>query len=125
MKLRVALVDDSTDTLEILSLLYSQRDDVILVGTAKTLEEARELVGETEVDVLSLDIRIGASNGIDLCKVVHRDFPHVYISMCSLESDDVMVKIAQEAGAQYFMAKPVSLQDIDHMLGHCQSLREA
>lgn len=125
MKLRVALVDDSTDTLEVLSLLYSQRDDVLLVGTAKTLEEAQELVGETEVDVLSLDIRIGNRNGIDLCRAVHRDFPHVYISMCSLESDDVMMRIAEEAGASYFMAKPVLLQDIDLMLGHCHSLREA
>ena len=36
-----------------------------------------------------------------------------------------MVRLAEEAGANYFMAKPVLLQDIDLMLGHCHSLREA
>ena len=82
---RVLLVDDMPDILEVLELMFSFQPDVKVVGTARNNAEAQIVLNHKAVDIISIDIYMGSDNGFDLCRAVHRTMPQVFITMCSSE----------------------------------------
>jgi DNA-binding NarL/FixJ family response regulator len=63
---RVAIVDDHPVVRDGTAALLAAEPGLAVVGTAGTLEEARELVARGGVDVLLLDIRLGTDSGLNL-----------------------------------------------------------
>lgn len=114
--LKVLIVDDAQEVLEVLSLLYTTRPELKVVGTAGNPGEMSEVLKRTVVDVISLDIQILESNGITVCRELHAKFPQIFITMCSLEADEAVITLAKEAGAHYFLPKPVVSQALDGMI---------
>jgi DNA-binding NarL/FixJ family response regulator len=64
--IRVAIVDDHPIVRDGIAALLSAQSELEVVGTAGSLEEARELLGRAEIDVLLLDIRLGTDSGLKL-----------------------------------------------------------
>ncbi len=64
--IRVAVVDDHPVVRDGTAALLANQRGIDVVGTAGSLEEARGLVATTEVDVVLLDIRLGAESGLNL-----------------------------------------------------------
>jgi DNA-binding NarL/FixJ family response regulator len=64
--IRVAIVDDHPVVRDGTAALLEREADVAVVGTAGRLDEADELLDPDRVDVLLLDIRLGAESGLDL-----------------------------------------------------------
>jgi DNA-binding NarL/FixJ family response regulator len=65
-RIRVAIVDDHPVVREGTAALLAGQSRLEVVGTAGSLEEARALVSATAVDVVLLDIRLGAESGLSL-----------------------------------------------------------
>ena len=123
MSLRLVLVDDSEETLEVLKLMYAQHPDVEIVGVAETAIEARRLVEMGRVDAISVDIHLSGENGIHLCHAIRELYPQVFLVICTLEGDEEIERIAREAGAHLFLAKPVSADDVERMVWTAQQFR--
>jgi CheY-like chemotaxis protein len=113
---RVLLVDDSREVLEVLELVYSFHPSIAVVGTALNNVEALDFLKHNLVDVISIDINMGKYNGFDLCRTVRRTMPHVFITMCSAVASDENQRIAQSLGAHYFLQKPVGIDDIQQLI---------
>lgn len=64
--IRVAIVDDHPIVREGTAALLEREAGLVVVGTAGRLDEAGELLDPARVDVLLLDIRLGAESGLDL-----------------------------------------------------------
>jgi DNA-binding NarL/FixJ family response regulator len=64
--IRVAIVDDHPVVREGTAALLRAQDGLEVVGTASSLDEAARLVASTAIDVLLLDIRLGADSGLRL-----------------------------------------------------------
>ena len=64
--IRVAIVDDHPIVRDGIAALLSAQDELEVVGTAGSLEEARALLGRAQIDVLLLDIRLGTDSGLKL-----------------------------------------------------------
>jgi DNA-binding NarL/FixJ family response regulator len=64
--INVLLVDDHPVVTEGLRLALDADADVTVVGTARTLEEARTALDELDPDVAVIDIRLGTQNGLEL-----------------------------------------------------------
>ena len=64
--IRVAIVDDHPVVREGTAALLGAQPGLRIVGTAASLEEAAALLDPTAVDVLLLDIRLGAQSGLTL-----------------------------------------------------------
>jgi len=64
--IRVAVVDDHPVVREGTAALLAAQPGLAVVGTAGTLEEARELLATTDADVVLLDIRLGTESGLRL-----------------------------------------------------------
>jgi len=112
----IVIVDDYLETAETLSTLYRTKQNVEIVGLAQDSGELWEIVESKEVDLLSLDIQLGKENGLDICKVFHEKHPDVFIVMCSVEATEQNKRIAREAGASHFLAKPIGLKEVSEVL---------
>ncbi|WDL96517.1 response regulator transcription factor [Alicyclobacillus sp. ALC3] len=118
MQIRTLLVDDSPETLEALALLYGSNQEIEVVGTVQTASEALTFLESTSIDLISVDIHLGADNGFHLCSEIHESYPDVFVAMCSLEDDDSYRHMAQQTGAQYYMGKPITQADIWGLVHH-------
>jgi DNA-binding NarL/FixJ family response regulator len=63
---RVAVVDDHPVVREGTAALLAAQPGIVVSGTAGSLEEARQLLAETDADVVLLDIRLGKTSGLTL-----------------------------------------------------------
>ena len=116
MTVKTLLVDDSIDTLEVLSLHFGGYTDIEIVATARNMQETLDICSSQPVELISIDIQLGTENGFDLCKKIREKLPHIFITMCSMEFDSEYQRRATDAGAHYFLAKPVSFTDISHLM---------
>ncbi len=64
--IRVAVVDDHPVLRDGTAALLADQPGIEIAGTASSIEEARALVGSTQIDVVLLDIRLGTDSGLAL-----------------------------------------------------------
>lgn len=114
--IRMAIVDDFIETAETLSMLYRLRNDVEIVGIVHNGEQLWQVLRKEEVNLVSLDIQLGHENGFELCQVLHEKYPDLFIVMCSVEATIENKRLATEAGAAHFLAKPVTMNNVSETL---------
>jgi DNA-binding NarL/FixJ family response regulator len=66
--IRVAVVDDHPLVREGTAALIDRQDDMEIAGVASSLDELQTILGNTEVHVLLLDLRLGDESGFDLLR---------------------------------------------------------
>ncbi len=79
---------------------------------------SRDLLAGVQPDVIILDIMMPGVSGIDMLEFMRqqRDFTHVPIVMLSSETTDVQVDEAMELGADAFVFKPVTLDELENVI---------
>ena len=70
--IRIAIVEDHPVVREGTAAILAAQPGLIVVGTAGSLTEARELLARVEVDVVLLDIRLGSESGLGLLTATDR-----------------------------------------------------
>lgn len=85
---------------------------------------SRDLLAGVQPDVIILDIMMPGVTGIDMLEFMrqHEDFTHVPIVMLSSETTDVQVDEAMELGADAFVFKPVTLEELENVIQKAISL---
>jgi two-component system phosphate regulon response regulator PhoB len=104
----VLVVDDEEDIVELLS--YNLERHGFKVTTARSGEEALDIVRDAPPDLLLLDLLMPGMGGIDVCRVLRgraatADLPIVILTARGEESDVVR---GLEAGADDYVTKPFS-----------------
>lgn len=117
---RILLVDDIPDALEVLEMIFAVNPNVEIVGTARNNDEALEVLKHTVVDLISIDIYMGMYNGFDLCRTVRRKMPQIFITMCSSEGSLENRRFASSLGAHFFLEKPVSIKNVSDLIDSYQ-----
>ena len=112
----ILLVDDFDETLEALRLQYGTYPDAIVVGSAHNGEEMWRNLIEQVVDIVSIDIQLGHENGFALCEQVRLKYPDLFIIICSMEASETNRERAEQAGASYFLAKPLARPDVHQVI---------
>jgi DNA-binding NarL/FixJ family response regulator len=69
---RIAIVEDHPVVREGTAAILAAQPGIVVVGTAGSLTEARALLARVEVDVVLLDIRLGAESGLGLLTATDR-----------------------------------------------------
>lgn len=98
--IRVLIVDDSPLVRKILKLSVEQEHGMMVCGEARDAFEARNLILETDPDVISLDIIMPKMNGLAFLKKLSRHYPKpvVICSTIAKAGSDIAEK-AREYGA--------------------------
>ena len=106
----ILVVDDEPMIRDLFRRFFEQAG--YSVQTAESAEEALEMVRETPIWVLFLDLNLPGMNGVELCRQIRRSWPMAipyavtgYASLFELSS-------CREAGFEDYFTKPVNLDDL-------------
>ncbi len=112
MKTKVLIVDDSALIRSVMSEIISSQSDMQVVGVAPDPLVARELIKQTNPDVLTLDVEMPKMDGLDFLEKLMRlrPMPVVMVSSLTERGSEITMR-ALELGAVDFVTKPkISIQ---------------
>ena len=112
-KVRVLIADDIQETRRSVRLMLSMNPDVIVVAIAKDGLEAVELAKEHHPDVVVLDINMPKVDGLAAFKEISQTYPDTGCIIISGESDTSNLGTAMSLGAQEFLLKPFSIEELN------------
>jgi DNA-binding NarL/FixJ family response regulator len=108
--IRVCLIEDQTLVREGLVSLLELIEDIEVVGTATSGQEAIEMLPHVKPDVALLDIRMPNGSGLDVLRdLAKTENPVPVIVLTTFDEDDVFLE-ACRLGAKGYLLKDVSLQ---------------
>ena len=80
------------------------------VRSAEGAEEALEILKGEKIQVMFLDLNMPGMNGIDLCKVIRKDFPLAIIHAVTGYFSLFELADCREAGFDDYFTKPADLK---------------
>src|SRR4029077_13336229 len=106
---RVLVVDDSAYVRKVLREMLSRSPFLEVVGAARDGAEALDLVEQLRPDVVTLDLNMPNSDGLDFLRrqMARRPLPVLVVSVAS-ESGELVMK-AFDLGAVDIVRKPTAL----------------
>ena len=111
-QIRVVIVDDIAETREHLTKLLSFESDIEVVGAASSGEEAVDLTGKLQPDILLMDINMPGMDGIATTERISATYPLTSIIMMSVQGEADYLRRSMLAGAREFLVKPFSSDEL-------------
>ncbi|RJG05922.1 chemotaxis response regulator protein-glutamate methylesterase [Noviherbaspirillum cavernae] len=107
MKIKVLIVDDSALIRSVMKEIIGKQPDMEVVGVAPDPIVARELIKQTNPDVLTLDVEMPRMDGLDFLEKLMRlrPMPVVMVSSLTERGSEITLR-ALELGAVDFVTKP-------------------
>ena len=112
MKIKVLIVDDSALIRGVMKEIINSQPDMEVVGVAPDPLVARDLIKQTNPDVLTLDVEMPKMDGLEFLEKLMRlrPMPVVMVSSLTERGSEITLR-ALELGAVDFVTKPkVSIQ---------------
>ncbi|MES2830682.1 MAG: chemotaxis response regulator protein-glutamate methylesterase [Pseudomonadota bacterium] len=112
MTIRVLIVDDSALIRSVMAEIINSQPDMEVVGLAPDPLVARDLIKQTNPDVLTLDVEMPRMDGLDFLEKLMRlrPMPVVMVSSLTERGSEITLR-ALELGAVDFVTKPkISIQ---------------
>lgn len=108
---RIVIVDDSSFAITFVKdILLSNGFKV--VGQASSLEEVKEVVAKTKPDLVTMDMTLPGTDGLECTRAVHEIDQNIKVIIVSSMMDDELVKQAQENKASAYIQKPVDADEL-------------
>jgi two-component system chemotaxis response regulator CheB len=106
-KIKVVIVDDSALIRSVMKEIIGKQPDMEVVGVAPDPIVARELIKQTNPDVLTLDVEMPRMDGLDFLERLMRlrPMPVVMVSSLTERGSEITMR-ALELGAVDFVTKP-------------------
>lgn len=111
-KFQVLVVDDHPIVREGLVGLINRQPDLICCGEAGTILEAQAALETKAVDLLLLDLRMGAGDGLENIKSLKARFPNPPILVISQFDEGTYAERALRAGARGYVMKEQATEEL-------------
>ena len=119
---RVLLVEDNDTFRETLELLFGLREEIEVVASVATGDEAPPAVRELQPDVVLMDYRMPGLNGAEATRLVLEACPATRVVCLSASVTSEEVAEVQEAGAVAVVTKD---EDFDRLVAVvCEAARQ-
>ena len=105
-------VDDHPTVRQGLGLMFGSEEDLELVGTAETGEDALEAIEREQPEVVIMDVRLPGIDGISALKRVSQLAPSVKTVVFSAYGDKRLLSDAISAGARGYVMKGSPPEDL-------------
>lgn len=110
--MRIVLIEDQILLRDTLIKALAQTRDIELAGHSDRASDVIELCKEHKPDVVLMDVFTKDGNGIDYTKLLKESFPDIKVFIMTGVEDDNLVKAAEKAGADIFLWKNLSLDEL-------------
>lgn len=125
MSLKILLSDDNISFVEIIKQFFSETNAADTLITAYDGYEAVDAIVEHEPDVVIMDIFMPGLDGIGVLrkiKTLHLKKKPVII-IISAAGQSKIIQIALNLGAEFFMIKPVNLEELTCRIEELKSIK--
>lgn len=114
---RVWVVDDDEEMLRAVRLMLAVLDyEAVAFLNARTAAQA--VIDGDRFDLMILDINMPEVTGLDLLEYLRRNSStkNLPVVMLSTESSDVMIDRATALGADGYVSKPVTIEELERVI---------
>jgi NarL family two-component system response regulator LiaR len=110
--IRVMLVDDHAMVRKGLAAFLKSTTDLSLVGEASNGQQALEVCGQVQPDVILMDLVMPKMDGAAATRAIREHWPHVQVIALTSFQEKELVQGALKAGAISYLLKNVSADEL-------------
>ncbi len=103
--IRIALVDDEAIVRDTIAFLLETTEDLILVGSFASAQEAQQSLPQCTPDVILVDIGLPDASGLTLICTLRPQLPRAEFLVLTVFDDDQHILEAIQAGASGYLLK--------------------
>lgn len=115
------IIEDHLLFAQALSELLSSIDNLKCLGILTKGENAVSEINEKKPDIVLLDLNLPDTNGIEVIKQIRKNEIKTQVLVISMLIDPLIVSKALEAGANGFIPKNTSIDELSSALQHLQN----
>jgi DNA-binding NarL/FixJ family response regulator len=104
-RIRTVLVDDNETFLDSLAALLGDREDIEVVGRAKTGIDGYQLAAQLRPDLVLVDFFMVGMNGLEATQLIKAQSHAPRVIVLSLYTDHAFAEAAKQSGADAFVQK--------------------
>lgn len=112
-KVNLVLVDDHEIFREGLGILLSTIPGFKMAGTASNGKDLRRILKSERVDVILMDVKLPAEDGVELTEFVKKNYPEIHVLALSMHEDPAIILRMLSAGASGYIMKNASKNDLN------------
>jgi len=105
--MKVAVIDDSPDIKEVVSICFQLRWSTCEIVSADNGEKGLKLIEQEDPDIIILDLGLPDMDGLQVLREI-RQFSQTPVIILTVRDKDVEIAKALEAGADDYITKPFS-----------------
>lgn len=111
-RIKVMVVDDQPIVRDGLKMVLSLNSGIEVVCTAANGEEAVDICGKRQVDVVLMDIRMPVMDGVQSTKLIRDRYPDIKVIILTTFDDDEFIFDALKNGASSYLLKDIASEEI-------------
>lgn len=120
-RIRVLTVDSQQLVQEGLAATINREQDMTVVATASTGEEALDDVRRYRPDVVTLDLLLPDMRGETLARRILAEFPQIRIVAITSARSRIYARRAADAGIHGYLSKAAPVCELVHAIRHVQA----
>lgn len=122
-KIRIVIVDDSPFSITILRDILAEKGYEV-VGEASSLEEVIEVVKETRPTLVTMDMTLPGTDGLECTRAVHEIDKNIKVIVVSSMMDDEIVNEAKLNKVSAYIQKPVDPEELVTVINRVMATEE-
>jgi two-component system, NarL family, nitrate/nitrite response regulator NarL len=115
-RVKVVLVDDHRIVLDGLVSLLSNDPDFAILAALGSGEEALEFFKQDQPDILLTDYSLQGMSGLELTRIVKKDFPRTKVVALSMHDEAHLVKSILKEGVDGYLLKNIQQGELKNAL---------
>lgn len=110
--IRVVIIDNHIFVRDGLRAYLSSQDDIVVVGSAATGEDAVDLVMKKNPDIVLMELEFSGMNGIEIINRIKEIRPEAKIVVLTYSDDEYLIHSAFQAGATTLIFKDMKMDQL-------------
>ncbi|MBL7708302.1 MAG: response regulator transcription factor [Chitinophagaceae bacterium] len=110
--IKVYIVDDHAVVIEGIYSLLQKEKDIEMAGYASNAANCLQYFSSHTADVILMDISLPDMNGVDLCKLIKKNYPGIMVLALSTFNQGTYIRKMMESGASGYLLKNAGRQEI-------------
>lgn len=111
-KLKVFIVDDHAMVVEGIRVLLQNEEEISFCGFASNAGQCLAHLQQQLPDVILMDINLPGTNGIELCALIRKKYPAVFVIGLSTFNQLSYIKKMMENGASGYLLKNAGREEL-------------